>query len=371
MLDFIQRRDVFSPGEGVVVGLSGGPDSTALLLILSRLVAKTGLCLTAAHFDHGLRSRDEADGDLAFAAGLCRAIGVPVAAGRGDVPARVRRRHETTEEAARNLRYRFLGKEAKTRGATAVAVGHTMDDQAETVLLHILRGSGLDGLAAMPPRAPWPFGRGPEIARPLLGLTRRDTERYCRESGIEPRRDPTNDLPIATRNRVRNELMPVLRSFNPRAEEALARLAEAAAGDAAFIADFADAAWRRLTRREGDAVLIDKELARLPEAVAMRILLRAYRVVSDGGSEIDSEHLQRLAQAVAKNRAAAVAARRPRRHGGLGSPADRAQWCAAGFPDRGDAADFARVRARRRLDDRGESLATPRAIREWPGRRNR
>jgi tRNA(Ile)-lysidine synthase len=155
----------------------------------------------------------------------------------------------------------------------------------------------------MPPRAPWPFGRGPEIARPLLALTRRDTERYCRESGIEPRRDPTNDLSIATRNRVRHELMPVLRSFNPRVEEALARLAEAAAGDAAFIAEFADSAWRLLAKREGNAIFIEKKLGKLSRVVVVRILLRAFREVSGGEAEIDSDHLRRLSEAVAKKRA--------------------------------------------------------------------
>ncbi len=303
VLSYIRRREVFRPGESVVAGLSGGPDSTALLVILSRLAGQLGQCVTAAHFDHRLRSREEAAGDLAFVTELCRAIGVSLAAARGDVAGRVRRSGESVEEAARNLRYRFLGKEARSRSAPAIAVGHTMDDQAETVLLHILRGSGLDGLAAMPPRAPWPFGRGPEIARPLLELTRRDTERYCRESGIEPRRDPTNDLPIATRNRVRHELMPVLRSFNPRVEEALARLAEAAAGDVAFITEFADSAWRLLAKRDGEAVVLEKKLAKLPRVVVVRMLLRAFREVSGGEAEIDSDHLRRLVEAVGKKRA--------------------------------------------------------------------
>ena len=302
VLEYIRRREVFRSGESVVAGLSGGPDSTALLVILSRLQGGLGLCVTAAHFDHRLRSREEAAADLAFATQLCRELGVPLVSGRGNVAARARRSGETIEEAARNLRYRFLGKESRSRSAPVIAVGHTMDDQAETVLLHILRGSGLGGLAAMAPRAPWPFGRGPEIARPLLELTRRDTERYCRESGVEPRRDPTNDLPIATRNRVRHELMPVLRSFNPRVEEALARLAEAAAGDADFITEFADSAWRLLARRDGNEIVLEKKLGKLPRVVVVRILLRAFRELSGGEAEIESEHLRRLAEAVERPR---------------------------------------------------------------------
>jgi tRNA(Ile)-lysidine synthase len=302
VLEYIRRREVFRPGESVVAGLSGGPDSTALLAILSRLRRELGLCVTAAYFDHGLRSREETAEDLAFATQLCRGLGVPLVSGRGNVAARARRSGETIEEAARNLRYRFLGGEARRLNAPVIAVGHTMNDQAETALLHILRGSGLDGLAVMPPRCPWPFGCGPEIARPLLQLTRRDTERYCRESVIEPRRDPTNDLLIATRNRVRHELMPVLRSFNPRVEEALARLAEAAAGDAAFIAEFADSAWRLLARRDGTAIVLEKKLGKLPRVIVVRVLLRAFREVSGGDAEIDNEHVRRLAEAVEKPR---------------------------------------------------------------------
>ncbi|HEY8765784.1 MAG TPA: tRNA lysidine(34) synthetase TilS [Dehalococcoidia bacterium] len=302
VLEYVRRREVFRPGESVLAGLSGGPDSTALLVILSRLRGELGLCVTAAHFDHRLRSRDESAEDFAFATQVCRGLGVPLLSGRGNVTDRARRRSETIEEAARNLRYRFLGGEARRLNAPVIAVGHTMDDQAETVLLHIVRGSGLDGLAAMPPRCPWPFGRGPEIARPLIELTRRDTERYCRESGIEPRRDPTNDLPVATRNRVRRELMPVLHSFNPRVGEALARLAEAAAGDAAFIAEFADSAWRLLARRDGTAIVLEKKLSKLPRVVVVRILRRAFREVSGGDAEIDSQHLRRLSEAVERPR---------------------------------------------------------------------
>jgi tRNA(Ile)-lysidine synthase len=302
VLDYVRRYEVLSSGQSVVAGLSGGPDSSALLVILARLREELGLCITAAHFDHRLRSRTEAAEDFGFANQVCRGLGVPLVSGRGNVAARARRNGETIEEAARNLRYRFLGGEAKRLNVPVIAVGHTMDDQAETVLLHILRGSGLEGLAAMTPRCPWPFGRGPDVARPLLELTRRDTERYCRESGIEPRLDPTNDLPVATRNRVRSELMPVLRSFNPRIVEALSRLAEAAAADAAFIADFADSAWRSLAERDGKAVVLEKKLGELPRVVIVRMLLRAFSEVSGGDAEIDSAHLRRLAEAVERPR---------------------------------------------------------------------
>ena len=299
--DYVRRREAFRGGESVVVGFSGGPDSTALLVILSRLPNKLALNLTAAHFDHKLRSRREAAADAAFCESLCRSLKAPLVAGSGDVKRRAKTHGETIEEAARNLRYRFLGQVARKLNATTVTVGHTLDDRAETVMLNIVRGAGLDGLAAMAPRSPWPFGRGPQIVRPLLELSRKDTERYCRESNIEPRVDPTNDLPIATRNRMRKELMPVLRSFNPRSAEALARLADAATADASFIDGFADSAWREVATREGAAVVLDRSLRVLAPVIVTRVLRRAFHKVAID-AELDTEQLRRLVVALEKPR---------------------------------------------------------------------
>ena len=225
VLEFIRSRHLLTVAERVLLAVSGGPDSTALLAILSRLRGELGVQITAAHFDHMLRGRKEAATDLAYVQGLAAVLELPLACGRGDVAARSRREGQSVETAARTLRYGFLRREAKARAASVVMLGHTLDDQAESVLLHIIRGSGLDGLAGMRPRSPWPFGRGPEVARPLLALGREETERYCNDAGLQPRQDPTNELLIATRNRVRHEVLPALRAINPGVSEALARLA--------------------------------------------------------------------------------------------------------------------------------------------------
>jgi tRNA(Ile)-lysidine synthase len=300
----IRKRDVLRDGEAIVVGVSGGPDSTALLVVLSRLCTGFGLTITAAHFDHKLRSRDEAEGDHLFVAKLCRSLGVPLVSGAGDVRRRAKREGESIEEAARNMRYRFLGSQAKSIRAAAVVVGHTLDDRAETVLLHLIRGSGLGGLAAMPPRSAWPFGAGPDIARPLLEISRRDVERYCRDLGIEPRRDPTNDLPIATRNRIRSELMPVLQSFNPKAADALARLADAAAADSAFIDAAAAAEWSRIADVSADRVTFSRASFRsLPPPLAARLLRRAAAHI---GAQPEAVHLERVL-ALSGNRRTQVA----------------------------------------------------------------
>lgn len=298
--DFIRRRHIFRDGEAIVIGVSGGPDSTALLLALARLREELGLEITAAHFDHMLRTRQEAEGDHEFVEETCRALKVPFVFARGDVKRRVRIEKESVEEASRYLRYRFLAAEAAKAGATAIAVGHTLDDRAETVLLHLVRGTGLDGLAAMAPRARYPLGEGPDIARPLLTVARAETHRYCHDLGLEPRRDPTNDLPIATRNRVRNELMPLLESFNPRVAEALVRMADAAEQDAEFVGAEADWAWRKVaTVGDGRVSIKRSVLGVLPPAVAIRLLRRA---ATQAGASPEAVHLNDVMESLTKDR---------------------------------------------------------------------
>jgi tRNA(Ile)-lysidine synthase len=301
VLTFVRDREVLHHGESIIVGVSGGPDSTALLILLTRLRSDLGLRITAAHFDHRLRSPEEAEGDRRFVEQICGSLSVALVSGAGDVKRRARREAESVEEAARNLRYRFLGAQAKRVGATAVVVGHTLDDRAETALLHIIRGSGLDGLAAMPPRAGWPFGVGPQIARPLLVVTRAEVERYCRELGVQPRRDPTNDLLIATRNRVRRQLMPVLRELNPKVSQALNRLADAAAQDTAFIDAAANTEWARLAEVTAARVEFSQAaLSQLHPALAVRLLRQAAARV---GTQPEAVHLERVLRALGKRRA--------------------------------------------------------------------
>jgi tRNA(Ile)-lysidine synthase len=298
---YVQRQRALPAGERLLVAVSGGQDSLALLLILSRLADELGVDLSVAHFDHRLRSREEARGDEAAVAALARELGLPFAAGSGDVRARARRRGESIEEAARQLRYAFLRREAGRAGASAVALGHTQDDRAETVLLHLLRGSGLDGLIGLRARSGWPFGRGPALVRPLLAVSRAETLRYCRESGLTPREDPTNLLLDATRNRIRHELLPALRAFNPRIEEALCRLGDAAAATADYVDAAADAEWRSLaSAAEGGVAFARKRFGSLAPAVRARLLRRAVRRLAGPAADLEAVHIAAVEEALAK-----------------------------------------------------------------------
>jgi tRNA(Ile)-lysidine synthase len=237
--DYIRAHEILTPGP-VVVAVSGGPDSTALLLLLADLADELGLVLHVAHFDHRTRPKQSAL-DADFVARLANRVGAPIRVGRAD-------RATKGEDDARRARYDFLRRAARDVGATAIATGHTRDDQAETVLLHLTRGSGLAGLAGMRP-----LREG--IARPLLAIGRKDTALVCRAAHVRPRADPTNRSPRFARNRVRLKVLPELAKINPRAAEAIARLAEAASDlEAAEERKIADALARAV---RGDAIAID------------------------------------------------------------------------------------------------------------------
>jgi tRNA(Ile)-lysidine synthase len=239
-----RRLDATQEEARVVVAVSGGADSTALLLALDELV-KAGrlvLPLTVAHLDHGLRG-EAGRADAVWGAALARRLGYEIKQGRVMVGQRACEASENLEQAARKARYEFLGTMARDCGASAVLTAHTMDDQAETVLLRLLRGSGADGLGGMEPvrsleGAVRSLEGGSEILliRPLLNwAVRACTEGYCRQRGVEFRVDEMNEDERFARVRVRKTLLPLLRTFNPQAVRALARTAALLREDASAL----------------------------------------------------------------------------------------------------------------------------------------
>jgi tRNA(Ile)-lysidine synthetase-like protein len=222
---FIERERLLSPGQKVVVGVSGGPDSLCLLDCLDRL----NYTVLVAHLDHRLRAGSWREAEFVLRQASKR--GLPAIVERVPLPG-LRQSPLSIEEAARLARYRFLIRAALEWGAKAVAVGHTADDQAETILMHFLRGAGVYGLRGMLPRTPagaWAgVAQADEVAiiRPLLGITREGTEAHCRAAGLRPRRDPTNEDLSYFRNRLRHRLLPNLAGYNPRIREVLVRTGE-------------------------------------------------------------------------------------------------------------------------------------------------
>ncbi len=216
-------------GRPLVAAVSGGADSSALLLLLADTQERHGWRVRAAHVDHLIQAADIRRGFADAARELAARAGVPIDVVQADAPAEAAASSDGLEAAARRVRYAALARLALARGASVVAVAHTRDDQAETVLLHILRGSGLDGLSGMPGART--LGDGVQLVRPLLEASRAETESVCRAYGWQPLHDPANDDPAHTRNRVRRSLLPVLGEFNPAISERLAELARAAGAD--------------------------------------------------------------------------------------------------------------------------------------------
>ena len=248
----IRERGVLSPGERLLVAVSGGPDSTALLSILRDLVPTFAFNLAVAHFDHGWRADSAVDAqfvsDLATRWGYRAIIGQALA------------KLPRTEDAARTARYAFLRETATAERCSAIVLGHTQDDQVETVLLHLLRGSGAQGLAGMRHRTA-------DLARPLLDITRADIEAYLRDRHLTPRRDPTNDQLQFTRNRVRHVLLPAIDAFDPAARRLLARSAELLGED--------DRALDQQTQQLRADIVNDPSAFRgLPVALQRRLLRR-------------------------------------------------------------------------------------------------
>lgn len=235
----IARFRMLLPGDRVVVGCSGGADSTCLLDVLARGLSQLGLSLVAVYVDHGLRRETRAEQEAV--ANLARACGAEYVSVKIDVPARVRATGESVQEAARYLRYRELERIADDVGAARIAVGHTRTDQAETVLLQLIRGTGPKGLAGIAPV----YGR---IVRPLLDVSRQEAREYCLSQGIPFVDDPSNATGIYLRNRVRLELLPLLARYNPGIEEHLARLADILREEEALLDALVDEAARRLFR---------------------------------------------------------------------------------------------------------------------------
>lgn len=279
-----------SAGETLVVALSGGADSVALTDVLTTLSRRNGFRVVAAHLDHGLRP-DSAE-DAAFCRRLCRELGIELRLGQADVRTRSRRDHLSLEDAARRERYAFLRTVQKEEGAAALAVAHTRDDQAETLLLRLLRGSGATGLSAMRQRRD-------EVIRPLLGVSRQAVRRHLATRQLGFREDPTNADPSHFRNRVRHELLPLLETrFNPGIRETLAQTASLLADEAALLGELADRIWQRAGRVEGAVAVVTRSvLAREPRPL-VRLVLRRALAEAGGLQGVSAGHVEKLASLV-------------------------------------------------------------------------
>jgi tRNA(Ile)-lysidine synthase len=249
VLDTIERHSMIRPGDRAGLGVSGGADSVALLRIFAELRPQLGIAPVVLHFNHQLRGK-EADEDESFVKALAERFSMECEIGRGDVAAEARLHGWNLEDAARRLRYRFFSSVAEARGLNRVAVAHTANDQAETVLSHLLRGTGLAGLAGIYPVAG-------QIVRPLLELHGEELRDYLSSLGQSWREDATNQDTSRTRARIRHELIPFLeQKFDAAAVTRLARLAAHAREDQTFWRSLEDERFHALARQETPSTIL-------------------------------------------------------------------------------------------------------------------
>ncbi len=310
VLDFIQRYGLIQRKELVVVGVSGGADSVCLLHVLAKWRKRLSVRLHVAHLNHQIRGI-ESEADAEFVSNLADSLGIPITIDRQDVAAYRTDRKCSLEEAARELRYAFFARVARKVGAHRIAIGHTRDDQVETILMHILRGTGITGLRGLAPCSPlvhdnrgMPFPAQASgvanaqrsnllVVRPLLDTTRQETANYCQKHQLDPRVDSSNLMPSFFRNRLRLHLLPLLRQYNPNIDQALLRLADIAKEDNAFIEQQASGLWDEVARQENRAVYLDKkQMAGLSIALQRQLLRVAVTRLVGDVRDIEATHIE-------------------------------------------------------------------------------
>lgn len=262
VLEWCRREDLLPESGIILAAVSGGKDSMCMLDLLLTLSRTCGFTVAAAHYNHRLRGT-ESDGDERFVREYCEKRNVPLICGGGDVSRAAKERQTGIEETARDMRYAFLEEAARTCGAARVATAHTADDNAETVLMNLLRGTGLAGLCGIPPKRDL-------YIRPLLCLTEEEVLAYLETHAIEHREDSTNAEDDCVRNRIRHGVMPELRRLCPDAAQRVFSATELLRLDEAVLEEAAQA----FLGDQTPGKLSCKALAALPEPVAARVLRR-------------------------------------------------------------------------------------------------
>jgi tRNA(Ile)-lysidine synthase len=301
LLVFIRANHLIEPGEKLVVAISGGPDSVCLLHTLYDLRSELGISLHLAHLDHGLRGA-EAEADADYVSSLAAGMEILITREKRDVKGYRAQHHLSLEEAAREVRYRFLADVAGDVGTDKIALGHTRDDNVETILMHIIRGSGTRGMRGLRPVTAMKSGAAAvTIIRPLLQITREETETYCQGHGLTPCFDSSNLSLSPLRNRIRRQLLPLLRGYNAGIDDSVLRLARIAGDDIDYLDGEVKSLWHKLAQTGENTITLDKKrFQRLP-AVLKRYLLRAVAEKILGNTrDIEMRHLDKIMAALEK-----------------------------------------------------------------------
>jgi len=296
---FIRNNHLFLDTMKLLVAVSGGPDSVCLLLVLMKLHDELGFDLHIAHLNHKLRGA-ESDNDAEYVSQLAQKLDLPVTIDIRDVEEYREKHGGTVEEAAREVRYDFFAETAKSVGADTVAVGHTRDDNIETIIMHLVRGTGTRGLRGLKPLTQLNAKTGVvKVLRPLLELTRDETIGYCRMSGYEPRIDSSNESLAPLRNQIRHQFIPLLESYNEQVGEALLRDARIAADELDFMDTAAGELWGSIAKKHKNKVTIDKKgFTGLPLALQRHLLRQSIEKITGSLKDIEVRHIESIMNAL-------------------------------------------------------------------------
>ncbi len=297
VLQSLKSDLLISSGEKMVVAVSGGADSVCLLHILSHISSRLSLKLHIAHLNHQLRGKASEE-DASYVSDLAKRLHIEATIAHKDVNSYRLEKKISLEEAARELRYTFISEVLSQLDAAYVAVAHTRDDNVETILLHILRGSGISGLRGLQSRSVLHVGQEKQavnIVRPLLQISRAETAAYCKKFRLKPRLDASNLSLRFSRNRIRHDLIPTLKTYNPGIEKALLRLASIAAEETAFIEELTSQIWGEIVKEQSNLLSLDiKKLSLLDTVIQKQLLRWTVRYLLGDAKDLEAEHVQKM-----------------------------------------------------------------------------
>lgn len=297
VLSTINKYNLIEKGDKIVLGLSGGPDSICLLHILNRLRETLEIEVYAAHLNHQIRGI-EAQKDALYITQICDDLGITSFVKSIDVPKYCKEKGLSIEEGARKLRYEMFDEIKEKTQSNKIAIGHNLNDQAETILMRIMRGTGLQGLRGIE------YIRDNGLIRPILDIERSEIEAYCDEYNLNPRIDQTNLETIYTRNKIRLELIPYMKdNFNPNVIQSIVRMSNSLKSDSDYIEKEADIKFKEVSVVKDGCVEIELEsYFKLHEAIKARVLRHGIKHILGDTNFVDQKHIEDIMQLEDQNK---------------------------------------------------------------------
>lgn len=293
----IKKYNLINDGDKIVIGVSGGPDSICLLHILNAIKKDLNFEIFVAHVNHMIRN--VADSETEYVKKFCEKLEIPCYVKKVDVISIAKREKRGTEEMGRDIRYNFFDEVALKTGANKIATAHNKNDKVETVILNILRGSGLSGLKGIEP------ARDEKYIRPLIEVERTEIEKYCKDNNLNPKYDESNNENIYTRNKIRNIVLPYIkREFNPNFIKTMDRLSEVATEENEYLNKITKEAFDRISLNNSDTLNIQLDLKKfnnLELVIKRRVILYTISKVLGSNQGIEKVNIDDIIKLCERN----------------------------------------------------------------------